>query len=309
MKTAIIMVTYNGWPVTENCLSDLENLPKENFVVAVADNGSTDNTVENIREKFPDVKVYPQEDNLGFGAANNAAFKALIADNIDFDSVCLLNNDTRFDSKAIVDLQKSLAEATEKFGKAIVVPRVKNSDGTPQANYFAKISNFQFFLNAFRSQKSAGRHLEGRPIPCKGTSFQTTYWASAVCWIMPRSAFETLGGFDENIFMYYEDWDLAHRAINEGFRFYIQDECTITHLGGASAKSSITRALQHDHSQEYVFEKHFGIRGKKLSRRFRICRSLLRFSIAKILNLFNKKYSTYVQEHKTLLKEALNGNP
>lgn len=308
MKTAIIMVTYNGWPVTKNCLMDLALLPKENFVIAIADNGSTDDTVENIRKEFPEVKLYPQSDNLGFGAANNAAVNGLIADNIEFDSICLLNNDTRFECSAIVELQKALAEATEKFGKAIVVPRVKNSDGTPQPNYFEKISNTQFFLNAFRSQKSAARYLEGTPVPCKGTSFCKTYWASAVCWIMPRNVFEDLGGFDENIFMYYEDFDLAHRAIKAGYSFYIQDACTITHLGGASAQSSISRALQHDHSQEYVFEKHFGFQGKKLSRRFRICRSFMRFFMARIFSIFNKKYADYAKHQLTLLKDALNAN-
>ena len=48
MKTAIIMVTYNGWPITQNCLADLAALPQDNFVIAVADNASTDGTVENI---------------------------------------------------------------------------------------------------------------------------------------------------------------------------------------------------------------------------------------------------------------------
>ena len=305
MKTAIIMVTYNGWPLTENCLADLSGLPSEDFVIAVADNGSTDDTVNHIREKFPHVKIYPQEKNLGFGAANNAAIKALKAEGIEFDTICLLNNDTRLDKNFIVSLRQSLKDAEKLFGKAIVVPAVFNKDETPQHNYFAPIGKLQFFLNAFRSKAAAAKHLEGIPEPCPETTFFKTHWASAVCWMMPSALFESLGGFDEKIFMYYEDYDLAYRAIALGYRFYIQSSCALTHLGGGSAKSSLSRAMQHDRSQEYVFKKHMGRKGAMLSKSFRICRSLLRLVPAFLLAAVNKKHLELAKIHFALLKEAL----
>ena len=305
MKTAIIMVTYNGWPLTENCLSDLSGFSSDEFVIAIADNRSTDDTVKNIQEKFPQVKVYPQQKNLGFGAANNAAVKALEAEGVEFDTICLLNNDTRLEKSMLVDLRNSLKEAESLFGKAIVVPTVRNSDGTPQHNYFAKISGLQFFLNAFRPKSLAAKHLEGSPELCKGTTFYKTFWASAVCWMMPRKLFDSLGGFDENIFMYYEDYDLAHRAIDQGYGFYIQSKCTLIHLGGGSAKSDLSRAMQHDHSQEYVFGKRLGKKGVRLSKSFRFCRSLLRLIPTGILALTNKKFLEYAKNHLALLKEAL----
>lgn len=305
MKTAIIMVTYNGWPMTENCLSDLSGLPSDEFIVAIADNGSSDDTVKKIREKFSNVKVYPQQRNLGFGAANNAAIKALQADGIAFDTICLLNNDTRLDKGAIINLRNALQAAEQRFGKAIVVPTIRNSDGTPQNNYFAKVSGLQFFLNAFRKKATAAKFLEGIPEPCPGTTFCKTHWASAVCWMMPSDLFNSLGGFDENIFMYYEDYDLALRAIGNGYGFYIQSTCTLTHLGGGSAKNDLSRALQHDRSQEYVFKKHMGKKGALLSKSFRICRSLLRFVITSLLAIANKKYLETAKIHLALLKEAL----
>ena len=305
MKTAIVMVTYNGWPITQNCLADLAALPQDDFVIAVADNASSDGTVENIREQFPHVRVYPQAENLGFGRANNAAVQGLKDDGIKFDAICLLNNDTRLDPAAIIELRKSLTEAQSRFGDVIVVPTVRNSDGTPQHNYFAKINPLQFFLNAFRMESGAARHLEGTPRLCPETTFYETYWASAVCWMMPANLYGMLGGFDEKIFMYYEDWDLAHRAIKIGYRFYIQSKCSIIRLGGGSAKSNLSRALQHDRSQEYVFGKHMGQKGVVLSRSFRACRSFMRLLPVCIFALFNKKFAEYAKNHLTLLKEAL----
>ena len=305
MKTAIVMVTYNGWPITENCLADLAALPQDDFVIAVADNASTDGTVENIRRQFPHVKVYPLSENIGFGRANNAAVEGLKNDGIKFDALCLLNNDTRLDPATIVELRKSLTEAQSRFGDVIVVPTVRNSDGSPQHNYFAKINPVQFFLNAFRLESRAAKHLEGVPKLCPDTTFYKTYWASAVCWMMPANLFGMLGGFDEKIFMYYEDWDFARRAIDIGYGFYIQSKCSIIHLGGGSARSSLSRALQHDRSQEYVFGKHMGKKGVVLSRSFRACRSLARLLPVCAFALFNRKYAEYAKNHLTLLREAL----
>jgi N-acetylglucosaminyl-diphospho-decaprenol L-rhamnosyltransferase len=305
MKTAIVMVTYNGWPITENCLADLAALPQDDFVIAVADNASTDGTVENIRSQFPHVKVYPLSENIGFGRANNAAVEGLKNDGIKFDALCLLNNDTRLDPATIVELRKSLTEAQSRFGDVIVVPTVRNSDGSPQHNYFAKINPLQFFLNAFRLESRAAKHLEGVPKLCPDTTFYKTYWASAVCWMMPANLFGMLAGFDEKIFMYYEDWDFARRAIDIGYGFYIQSKCSIIHLGGGSARSSLSRALQHDRSQEYVFGKHMGKKGVVLSRSFRACRSLARLLPVCAFALFNRKYAEYAKNHLTLLREAL----
>lgn len=154
-------------------------------------------------------------------------------------------------------------------------------------------------------ESAAARHLEGTPKLCDDSTFYKTYWASAVCWMMPANLYGMLGGFDEKIFMYYEDWDLAHRAIQIGYHFYIQSKCSIIHLGGGSAKSNLSRALQHDRSQQYVFGKHMGQKGILLSRVFRSCRSFVRLLPTCIFALFNKKFAEYAKNHLTLLKEAL----
>lgn len=307
-KTAIILATYNGWSMTQDCLSDLASLPQEDFIISVADNASTDDTVENIRKQFPHVRVYPKKENFGAGSGNNAAVQGLKDDGIKFDFVCLLNNDTRLDSAVIVELRDSLIEAQTRFcEKAIVVPTVLNNDGTPQHNYYTRITPIQFFLNAFRKESTAARYLEGTPKQCPGTSFYETYWASAVCWMMTADLYDTLGGFDKKIFMYYEDWDLAHRALKIGARFYIQSKCSITHLGGGSAKSKLSRALQHDNSQQYVFKKHYGFRGFILSKSFRFCRSLVRIvkTLPHSIGSQNKENREYIKHHLTLMKAAL----
>lgn len=333
-RTAIILVTYNGWALTEACLKDLEPLlASDDFVIAIADNCSTDNTVENIRirypaEKFPGIHVYPQSGNLGFGAANNNAIRSLIADGVEFSNICLLNNDTRFNADFVVKLRKSLAQAQAIAANAgskdaVVVPETYNADGSRQNNFFAGlgpdgIGFLQFFFNAFRNEAGAARILEGTPKPTaanartiqpeENDSLLETHWASAVCWMLSRKLWDAAGGFDEKIFMYYEDADLALRLRKLGAQFYIDPSSRITHLGGGSASSSLSRALQHDRSQQYVFRKHFGIRGLLLSKAFRIARSLVRITAAfpRCLAGSNaQKQREYLRHHLALLKESI----
>ena len=78
MKTAIILVTYNRFDLTNACLRCLLPLLNKNFEIVIADNGSTDNTIQRIREEFPKIHLFELHSNKGFGAANNFAVQELI---------------------------------------------------------------------------------------------------------------------------------------------------------------------------------------------------------------------------------------
>lgn len=316
MRTAIILVTYNGWEMTRNCLQDLsaQLADNKNYVVAVADNTSTDGTQENIRKNFPSVHLYPCESNLGFGRANNFAIRTLIRDGEDFDAICLLNNDTRFDSQMIPQLRNALDQQIKTCEYAVVVPQVQNPDGSEQPNYFAGlgpegIGSIAFFTNAFRNEAQAARILQGKPT--YKSNYAETHWASAVCWMLSRALYDALskdgGFFDEKIFMYYEDADLALRARKMGARFFICNQVSLTHLGGGSSEGNLKRALQHDRAQQYIFKKHFGFRGFLLSKSFRFCRSLVRIaaSLPRCFGSNGKQARAYIKHHVTLMRAVL----
>ena len=318
MKTAIILVTYNGWELTQNCLNDLSAQlnDRENFVVAIADNASTDGTPEKVRTHFPAVHVYESKSNLGFGAANNLAIQGLISDNEDFDAICLINNDTRLSSKAIPQLRDALESAKKVCNgqEAIVVPSVNNKDGSDQPNYFAGlgpegIGFFKFLRNALKNEEGAAKVLQGTPQPTASNNFSETYWASGVCWMLSRKLYDTILDrdqffFDPQIFMYYEDADLALRLRSLGARFFICNAIAITHLGGGSAQNNLSRALQHDRSQQYVFKKHFGLQGVVLSKLYRIIRGTVRIAAA-LPRIGKPEKRSYIKHHLCLLQEVL----
>lgn len=320
MRTAVILVTFNGWEMTRNCLNDMaaQLADSEHFVVAIADNASSDDTVKNIRKEFPTVHVYPSSKNLGFGAANNLAIKGLLSDGESFDSICLLNNDTRLNADTLPRLQKAWEKA-EAFAResgnayAVIAPSTKNKDGSDQPNYFAGlgpegIGSLKFFTNALCNEEGAAEILQGKPSKTAQENLLETNWLSGVCWMFGKELYESLttegSFFDEKIFMYYEDADLALRARKIGARFFIANDITLTHLGGGSAQSNTSRALQHDRAQQYVFKKHFGIKGLLLSKGFRILRSSVRIATA-IPRIGSSEKRKYLVHHMALLKAAL----
>lgn len=320
MRTAVILVTFNGWEMTRNCLSDMaaQLTDSEHFVVAIADNASSDGTVENLRKEFPTVHVYPSDKNLGFGAANNLAIKGLLGDKEPFDSICLLNNDTRFLPNMLPRMQKAWEKA-EAFAResgnayAVIAPSTKNRDGSDQPNYFAGlgpegIGSLKFFTNALRNEEGAAEILQGQPSKTTQENLLETNWLSGVCWMFSKELYDALTCegtfFDEKIFMYYEDADLALRARKIGARFFICKDIELTHLGGGSAQSNTSRALQHDRAQQYVFKKHFGLHGLLLSKGFRILRSSIRIASA-IPHIGSSEKRKYLVHHLALLKAAL----
>jgi GT2 family glycosyltransferase len=215
-------------------------------------------------------------------------------------------------------LQKAWEKA-EAFAResgnayAVIAPSTKNKDGSDQPNYFAGlgpegIGSLKFFTNALRNEEGAAEILQGKPSKTAQENLLETNWLSGVCWMFGKELYDALTSegsfFDEKIFMYYEDADLALRARKIGARFFIANDITLTHLGGGSAQSNTSRALQHDRAQQYVFKKHFGIKGLLLSKGFRILRSSVRIATA-IPRIGSSEKRKYLVHHMALLKAAL----
>lgn len=301
MKTLIILVTFNGYKMTRDCLQVLSKLSPDRWKIAIADNASSDGTPQKIAEEFPQTSILALPENKGFGFANNEAFRQNIP-NEHFDFVCFLNNDT---IPSIDALEKLVSDAETYPGKAIFAPLVKNRDGSIQRTDYRFLSHSEFFLNAFRTVRSADVYLHGNPKPERDFHFLSNDWINAVCWLMPVKAFEEIGMFDEKIFMYYEDQDFAYRASKLGYRFLLNPEAPIVHLGGGSAKNVLSRSMQHDFSQLYFYRKHFGIFGVFLSRAFRFVRSFLRLSMLAPFSLFKQTARENAKIHATLLLFSL----
>jgi len=196
----------------------------------LVDNASHDGSLSLVRERFPEVVVLPQEQNLGFAGANNlAAAKA------SGEALLLLNADAWLDAGA---LNLLAAYLTGRPGVGLIAPCLRYPDGRRQFSWSPARGvlgeAMQKVRNPFEARgwahgsvaRLAGR-LAGRP------------WYTAACVLVRTEAWRSVGGFDESFFMYFEDVDLCIRLETAGWRLAQESRAVVRHVGGAMRRVGI----------------------------------------------------------------------
>jgi hypothetical protein len=263
MKLSIVILCWNDREVITNCLRSIyDNTHSTSFEVIVSDNGSSDGSVDYIRQTFPEVHVIENGTNLRFAKANNVGFRASTG-----EYVLILNPDTIIHDGA---LDKLVAFADEHPTAGAFGCRVLNPDGTYQLSARPFVS--------LRSEWIAALHLRalghisdwflsGSYAGWKGETERTIDWHSGCFILARRDLLNRLGGFDEQFFYYYEDMDLCHRIWDAGYPIIYSPAVTITHLGGQSTRRAPAAFKLDSQITRYrYFYKYFGRRGVRGSR-------------------------------------------
>jgi GT2 family glycosyltransferase len=227
LPLAVAVISFETRDALGACLrSVLAARPVE---LVVVDNGSTDGSIELVAAGFPQAALVVNEENRGYGAAANQAFAACTA-----PGLLLLNSDTVVAADALTSLGRYLAEHPDV---GVVGPRLANPDGSLQPSTFPFPSVGDLLVG------DTGLHLLIRRFPNLRERFLRTWAhdaARAVPWLrgaalgIRRSAFEAVGGFDEDFFMYWEEVDLCRRLAAAGFETHYAPVTTVVHAGAAS---------------------------------------------------------------------------
>lgn len=190
----IIIVTYNGAGHIRRCLTSYDvNNPDVSCLIA--DNGSTDDTLEIIKKEYPEIKLVENGKNLGFGAANNIGLRYALDQGYDY--VYLLNQDAWIDPKDIDNLIE-IAEKNQDFG--LISPlQVYAGKKKIDSNFSEKIT--KEIKDDFIISDNNPKDL----YEVKNRSFQAAHW------LIKSSALKTAGGFSPSFFLYGEDTNLCRR--------------------------------------------------------------------------------------------------
>ncbi len=184
------------------------------------DNGSSDDSVAMVRDRFPEVRIISLPENIGFGSAINLAIRET-----DGDPLLLLNNDVRCEPSFIEEMIAALDPKTD------MVAGVLTQDSAPDLIDSAGIIADRRTLMAFDYLRGHRvEELPGAPPPLAPTGGGALY---------RRAAFEAVGGFDERIFAYYEDLDLALRLKNIGAVCSLAPRARARHLSSATLSDHI----------------------------------------------------------------------
>lgn len=215
---AIVILTWNQRELTLDCLASLQPMdyPSDKLELIVVDNGSQDNTLVAIKERFSTVTVLENGDNLGFAEGNNVGIRHALQGNAAY--IMLLNNDTIVD-KDMLRLLIDFAEAREDVG--IVTPKIYYHD-EPERIWCA---------GASIDWKTAGvARLRAEEIDDsrKETAHEVDF-ASGCAICLKRSVIEQVGVLDKRFFIYYEETEWCVRATNAGWRIVYVPEAKMWH--------------------------------------------------------------------------------
>jgi GT2 family glycosyltransferase len=254
-----IIVNHNGEAYLDRCLASLEGSGAE---ILLVDNASRDNSLALVEERFPEVEVLPQEENLGFSAANNLAASRAAG-----DALLLLNADAWLEPGAL-DLLSTRLERRSEVG--LVAPRLCYPNGQRQFSWSPARGVIGEALQKLRNPFEARRWVHG-PLARSIARLAGRVWYSAACVLMRGEAWRSVGGFDEAFFMYFEDVDLCLRLEAAGWSLAREARAVVRHAGGVAGRKvsdDLYRPSQLRYYQMYrpVWEARFVVR--RLRRRF-----------------------------------------
>lgn len=227
MKIAIVILNWNGKQLLENFLpSIVKHSTLTNIEIVVADNASTDDSVDFIQKNYPEIKVVQNEENGGYAKGYNNALQHIKA-----DVYALVNSDIEVTEgwlKPIISIFENEPET------AIIQPKILD---------FKNRSKFEY-------AGAAGGFIDKYGYPyCRGRIFSTLetdtkqyddiaeiFWASGACFFIRSSIFHELNGFDESYFAHQEEIDLCWRAKNQQKTIKYVGNSTVYHVGGATLK-------------------------------------------------------------------------
>lgn len=245
---SIIIISFNTKKITADCLDSIfDSSISVPFELILIDNASKDGSVDMIREyesKHKEIVFIENKENTGFGRANNQG-----AAQARGEFILFLNSDIIVLDNAIDTLLKQFQARESNVGFA--GGKLLNRDKSPQAS----AGPFYTLPYMFAWQFLRGDHWGlTRSSPDKVTQSD---WVSGACLLTTAKCFNSVGGFDEKIFMYMEEVDLTYRAHKKGYITMFYPQAQFIHLGSASSGGKTYPVIQVFRGSMYFYIKHF----------------------------------------------------
>jgi GT2 family glycosyltransferase len=229
-KVAVVILNFNGKNFLQQFLPSVLQFSDEAKIV-VADNGSTDQSAEFVKEKFQEIEVMQLRENKGFCGGYNTVLKKIQA-----TYYVLLNSDV---------------EVTPNWLQPVI--ELMDSDATIAAAQ-PKILSYRN-KNKFEYAGAAGGLIDMLGYPfCRGRLFNSLeedhgqyddtvpiFWASGACLFIRADRYHEMGGLDEDFFAHMEEIDLCWRLTRAGHAIFYQGKSTVYHVGGGTLSASNPR--------------------------------------------------------------------
>lgn len=255
MKLSVVIVNYNVKYFLEQCLhAALKAAAKVDTEIIVVDNDSVDGSCQMVEEKFPEVQLISNKENLGFSKANNQAIRIAKG-----EYVLLLNPDTVVEEDSFLKIVNFMDQTPDAGGlgvkmidgKGRFLPESKRGLPTPEVAFWKMFGFSKLFPRSKRFSRYHLGYLNNNEI------HEVEVLAGAFM-LLRRETLDKVGLLDEDYFMYGEDIDLSYRITLGGYKNYYFPETTIIHYKGESTKKGSINYVKVFYNAMIIFaKKHF----------------------------------------------------
>jgi GT2 family glycosyltransferase len=244
-KVALVILHFDKLKLTEACLSSAKQLETKGFKIEViVVNNNPLEKIDFLKKKFPDFIFLKTLKNLGYAGGNNFGIKRALKDRADF--ILILNNDTFFDKKLVVEFLEA-AKTNKQAGllgpKIYFAPgcefhkeRYQDKDKGRVIWYAGGLVDEAIMVSSHRGVDEVDKG--------QFNSLESTDFVTGCAMFVKKEVFERIGFFDERYFLYYEDTDFSQRAKRAGYKILFVPTAKVWH---ANAGSSEVGGKLHDY--------------------------------------------------------------
>lgn len=258
-RVFIIILNWNGWRDTIECLESLKKIDYPNYKIVVVDNGSEDDSAQIIQNKYSqDIVFIETGKNLGFAGGNNVGIKYALGEKAGL--LLLLNNDT----KVAPDFLTKLVEAAQRDLKIGIVG--------PKILFWDQPEKIWFGGGRINWLKTKGEHIDYKKTDnINFSGLKESDYITGCCLLIKKEVIDKIGFLKEDYFLYYEDTDWCLEAKEAGYKIIYVPASRVWHKASVKTKEGSTNFIYY-HSRN----------GLVLSRRHNrfLKRILLNFFIA-----------------------------
>jgi GT2 family glycosyltransferase len=255
VAVSVLIVNFRVYDDLDRSLTALQPFLADDDEIIVVDNESDAAKLRALVDKHPRVRPLPCANNIGFAAGVNLAARQA-------RNPCLLvlNPDTIARGPIVRELEAWLRAHADT---GVVGPRVFNPDGTvqPSARRFPGLTTAiggrsSWLTERFPNNWATRRNLLG----LAGADPIDVDWIAGSCFMTTRTAFDAVGGFDEEFFLYWEDADYCQRLKKMGLKSTYLPAVSVQHTGGRSSELVPSLAIKSfHHSALHLYLKHGGV--------------------------------------------------
>ena len=292
MTTAVVILNWNGKKMLERFLPSVTAHTQGDAEVIIADNGSTDDSLDFVRAQYPGLRIIELDKNYGFAGGYNRALQQVQA-----DYYVLLNDDVKVTPGWI---EPVVAQMQQHPDTAICQPKLLMYD---QRDTFEYAGGAGGFLDKYGYPFCRGRMFTS--LEQDNGQYNTPgeiFWASGAAMFVRADVWHQLGGLDDDFFAHMEEIDFCWRAKNAGYRVEYCPQSTVFHVGGGTLPKSNPRKTYLN------FRNNMALLYKNLPKRrlaWVMCSRIVLDYVAGLKFLMERKpkeFSAVVDAHKAFYK-------